>query len=137
MMNEIHYVYYHIDPRTDEIVYVGHGSYERAWVCRTTGPGRSIEHATWCKELMGAGYTPQDWVRIHIWSLSKDKAKKLEAIKIKEDAPRFNQSMGAPKKLDPDQIKEAEYLRDDAGWMYNEIAEKLGVSTMTVWRAIN
>lgn len=136
MNDNIHYVYYHIDPRTEEIVYVGHGCYERAWICRTTGPGRSVEHAAWCLELMQLGYTPQDWVRVHIWKVTKNVAKDLERIKIKADQPRFNKTLGLPKKLQGEIVDRVRHRRNE-GFSYHELGEIFGVSTMTVWRSLN
>ena len=35
-----YYVYQHADPETEEILYIGKGSYERAWLCR----GNNVEN---------------------------------------------------------------------------------------------
>lgn len=133
---QIHYVYYHQDPRTEEIVYVGHGSYERAWICRSTGPGRSLEHAEWCRQLLELGYTPNEWVHIHEQGLSKSAAKELEQIKIKYELPKFNKPMGVPTKLNREQKYSAERYRSEF-MTYREIGAILGVSAMTVWRSLN
>lgn len=52
------YVYVHSHPETGEVVYVGHGTNERAWRCTTLNNQdtanyghRSKEHAEWCFNL--------------------------------------------------------------------------------------
>jgi hypothetical protein len=85
---------------------------------------------------MKLGYTPQDWVRIHIWQCSKHKAKRLEQLKINADCPRFNKVMGAPRKLQGE-ILDRVKIRREQGFSYKDIGEIFGVSTMTVWRSLN
>jgi len=55
-----YYWYKHIDPDTQELVYVGHGSGGRAWQCGSThSPLRSKEHLKWADDLLERGVTPR------------------------------------------------------------------------------
>jgi hypothetical protein len=41
-----YYVYQHVDPETGKILYIGKGSYERAWLCR--GSNRDPKYTEYC-----------------------------------------------------------------------------------------
>jgi len=83
-----YYVYQHIDPETGELLYIGMGSYERAWLCR--GSNRKKNHQERLNELFALGHTMQDVVSIMANGLSKEAALSLELTKIEKFKPRFN-----------------------------------------------
>lgn len=141
-INDWYYVYIHKDPVDDEIVYVGFGCKERAW-CVRPGKGNKVgggqrkpEHSKWCYELMRAGLTPDDWVLIVKQGLSSPDARQIETQLIKEINPRFNYKPGVNFKLSDKDLEYCWQLREQ-GLYYNQIASKLGVSTMSVWRRMN
>lgn len=142
MNDKIYYVYQHVEPVTDQLMYIGHGCRERAWACRPgrgktySGGHRKPEHADWCLELMQSGCTPDDWVQIVKQGLTKDEAKILEYELINEHRPIFNYQIGDNFKLSQEQRNTAFEMRE-TGLYYNKIAENLGVSTMTIWRYLN
>lgn len=142
MKDKIYYVYQHTEPITDQLMYIGHGCRERAWVCRSglgkghSGGHRKPEHSDWCLTLMEAGCTPDDWVQIVKQGLSKAEAKTLEYELINEHRPVFNYQIGDSYKLSKEDRDKAYELRED-GLFYNQIAAQLGVSTMTIWRYLN
>ena len=140
MMNDypIYYVYEHVDPDTGEIVYIGHGKFERAWRCSTTNNPthyghRSVAHAEWLFEMAMHGFTPDSWVNIIQSGLTKKEAARIELSMIHSERPKFNRSIRRDKKLDGSRAQEYR----DAGMYYSEIANKLDVSAMTVWRYLN
>jgi len=49
------YIYYHTDPRTNEVRYIGKGKGRRAWVI---GNRRYAHHKNWLNELKGLGLKP-------------------------------------------------------------------------------
>ena len=81
-------MYQHIDPETGELLYIGMGSYERAWLCR--GSNRKKNHQERLNELFALGHTMQDVVSIMANGLSKEAALSLELTKIEKFKPRFN-----------------------------------------------
>ena len=85
---EQYYVYQHIDPDTGELLYIGMGSYERAWLCR--GSNRKKNHQERLNELFSLGYTMQDVVSIMASGLNKIDALNLEFTKIEKFKPKFN-----------------------------------------------
>lgn len=141
-MNDIYYVYEHVEPITDEVVYIGHGCLERAWTCRSgrgktySGGHRKPEHSDWCLELMNSGLTPADWVKILYQGLCKSEANKLEHKLIDKYRPRFNYQIGDNYKLSDVERAKAFDLRE-SGLYYHQIGIELGVSTMTIWRYLN
>lgn len=130
-----YYVYSHIDPDTEEIIYIGHGWKHRAWLMDE--PFRSREHADYLAYLHEAGYNPFDWVHIEDQGLGKGEACELERGLIKHYKPRFNKIQGAKLlKVSPEILKEAFDLRN-SGWTFKQIAENFDLSTMTIHRAMN
>lgn len=85
-----YYVYFHREPETGRIRYVGLGTGSRAWEVRytsnyKTGYGqRSKEHYDWWKELESSGHTLADIVEIVSSNLSKESANLLETNLIKQ-----------------------------------------------------
>lgn len=138
----IHYVYKHFDPNTHELTYIGHGKFERAWRCSTTGNQinyghRSVEYSERIFGWLLEGFTPNDWVTIVESGLTKSEALKLEQKLIREFSPTFNKRMGQTLlRLSRKELEFCKHLRQQK-ISYNEIAQRVGASTMCVWRALN
>lgn len=135
---DYHYVYMHVDPNTDELLYVGHGSRGRAW---THGSKHSVlrsqEHLQRLDALTEQGFIPSDWVVIVERNLSKKTASEIEQRIIRDRNPLFNKPQGVSNlKMTMSKLIEAKSLRDE-GLTYEQIGKKVGVSTMTVYRGLN
>lgn len=74
----VYYVYEHIDPRTREVKYVGHGVDGRAYEFVKPSARRSLEHAQWAADLLQEDYLPSDIVRMRAYGVSKKSAKRIE-----------------------------------------------------------
>lgn len=135
---DTHYVYSHTDPRNNEIVYIGHGWKSRAWTNGSYGTVlRSKDHVDWLEEINNEGYLPCDFVHILHRGLSKSEACQKEQDLIREIKPRFNKPLGLGNlKVNKDNFILMNNLRAK-GVSYQKIAEEVGLSTMTVYRAIN
>jgi hypothetical protein len=133
-----YYVYKHICPKTKEVVYVGYGSYGRAWNCGGgKTPLRSQEHHEWMVGLLCEGFTPDQWIEIVKRNLSREEARADELLNIHEIKPRFNKSIRyTGLKFTPDKYFEAKKLREE-GKTFNEIAEIIGLSAMTIHRGLS
>ena len=59
---DVHYVYCHKNPLTDEILYVGRGSGERAYHYKGRASGRSKVHTDLLVKLNHMGFVPHEWV---------------------------------------------------------------------------
>lgn len=136
------YIYKHIDPETEEVVYVGMGSCGRAWsIGYTNKPGynghRSNGHVSWYQSLEDKGYTLWDIVKEHKRNLSKDEALLEEKKLIEELSPRFNCNLGLNSlKVTKEMVSCANEMRkNNTSW--KEISMSLGISVMTIWRACN
>ena len=135
MNNSVYYVYLHVDPITDEIMYVGHGYKDRAWICGSTT--RSQEHQDWYMNLVNDGYLPTDIVEIIHTGKTKPEACVLEQEYIRKIKTPFNKPQGlSVLKMDQELLAKAQELREE-GKFYREIAEELNLSTMTIYRALN
>jgi len=138
----VYYVYHHVDPTNDELLYIGMGSGSRAWSCETSRDKmyygrRAPEHAERLTALMQVGYVPSDWVIIVARSLDRSAAMRLEQDQIRQCKPLFNKPAGKKiMKWDDEMLKRAVELRQSQE-SYSNIADKLGLSTMTVYRALN
>jgi len=135
---DIYYVYQHIDPRNNEVLYVGHGCRGRAWI---HGSRRSVlrsqEHLDHLEELTFNGFVATDWVKVLHKGLDKKSACKIEQVLIRELSPVYNKPAGKNLlKLSPEQFELCKTLRAN-GLFYNQIADEIGLSTMTVYRALN
>lgn len=130
-----YYVYWHTDPNTLEVVYVGHGCGHRAWV--NDPPFRDELHSEYLNNLQEKGYTPDQWVKIAQRGLNKEQACFYERSDIKAFKPRFNKIQGAKLlKVTPEILKEAFDLREQ-GWSYQRIADNFDLATMTIHRAMS
>jgi hypothetical protein len=134
----IYYVYKHIDPRNDELIYIGHGCRGRAWIHGSKKTClRSQAHLNHLDSMTQDGFIPSDWVSIVVQGVSKKDACALEQELIRELNPTYNKPQGRHLlKLSPEQYDICQNLRDE-GWFYHQIATEVGVSTMTVYRALN
>jgi len=138
-MNDcIYYVYKHTDPKTGELLYIGHGARGRAWI---HGSDKTVlrgqEHLAHLEKMTDLGYLPSDWVEVVVRGLTKGTACEMEQEMIRTLKPKYNKPMGLHKlKITPDQFKQAKMLRE-YGMYYDDIAKRLGLSTMTIHRALN
>jgi excinuclease UvrABC nuclease subunit len=132
-----YYVYTHRDPITQEVVYVGRGRRDRAWQCRSS-QRMFPAHVEWLEKKLDDGWlTMDDIVTIEAKGMWKEDATLIENELIEKHKPPFNRKLGIPFKLIDEQAWEARAFYYEGGWSYKELAEKYGVSTMTMWRAIN
>jgi hypothetical protein len=134
----IYYVYTHTDPRCGELIYIGHGCRGRAW---THGSDKSVlrsqEHLTRLESMTAEGLHAGDWVCILHSGLTKSDACKIEQELIRDLRPTYNKPQGKQNlKLTPEQYNLCLEMRD-GGMFYHQIAEEVGVSPMTVYRALN
>ncbi len=129
-----YYVYFHVDPESEDIMYVGIGTKDRPWVMRN----RHKDHLDWLERVHEDGFTMGDIVSLEHRDLSRAKALKLELHYINELEPLLNRN-DKPNKalvLTKDQVKQAVSLRED-GWSYKRIAKEFGVATMTIYRLLS
>lgn len=137
------YVYEHFDPITNETRYVGVGTLNRAWNMQkpssnaTRNGGRTEEHYAWLMSLAGVGFTGDQFVRIIARGLTKKEAHGLEKrIVAGYKADRlFNSDMVHGLVLNAEQLQRAELLRSE-GLSHAIIAQRIGTSTMTIYRAL-
>lgn len=126
-----HYVYTHRVPETEEVIYVGMGTSNRAWLM---GSGhRNPDHKEYLLELLKEGYLPYDWVRIEVRSCSKQEARDIEVSLIKKYDPYFNSQKGIGSYVNQEQKEQVKQLKSQ-GKLNTEISKILGISLMTVWR---
>lgn len=142
-MDAIHYVYLHEDPLMGDVVYVGTGTGQRAWMMRNSGSGqryghRCQDHYNWFKLFESKGYTLADIVKIDGSGLSKEQAKIREVELITELCPIFNKHHNPEFKNNLNKyFKDKAKAMRSTGLSYNKIAKVLGCSTMTAYRNIN
>jgi hypothetical protein len=92
-----YYVYTHVDPATNQVVYVGSGSDGRAWEYKSFerpngggGQRRNTHHAAYLRSLVSDRLTPDHWVRIVCSGLDLEAARRIEKVLIAELKPMFN-----------------------------------------------
>lgn len=128
------YVYYHVEPSSREIVYIGKGTGGRAWDV-TRSRGEHKEHQEWMMSLMDEGFVPSDWVVIFKKGLSEKEAFKEERELLNETGPvKFNRQAGEKQhqaKMSNEQALEAFELREK-GLTHAEIANLYGVSRSAI-----
>jgi len=134
----IYYVYKHVDPRTDELLYIGHGCRGRAWVHGSDKSVlRSQEHLAHLESMTQEGFVAGEWVFVLNSGLTKSDACVIEQDLIRKMKPLYNKPQGkSALKITPEQYQLAQEMRED-GKFYHQIADEIGVSTMTVYRALN
>lgn len=134
----IHYVYLHTDPRSKEVMYVGSGTKERAWVYSAT-TRNNPDHLAWCIELQHLGYTPDEWVSIELRTRDKEQVLAWERkliVDLDPDFNRTNRRWDWCLTLSEEQLAAARKYRAE-GYSYKIIAREVGTSTMTIYRALN
>jgi len=83
------------------------------------------------------GFVATDWVSIIVGGLKKKAAAKYEQELIREALPIYNMPQGKHLlKVTPEIYTLCKELRED-GLYYNQIADEVGLSAMTVYRALN
>lgn len=126
----VFYVYYHRDPETRVVKYVGKGSGNRAWAVTD----RSRSHREWLKALLRKGVNLQDIIEIVVQNLSQDDAFDLERKHIAEQRPCFNVATAGA--IAQESVELWKAWRQE-GLTYQEIADRTGsISAHTVKRAI-
>lgn len=145
-MNNVFYVYLHVDPRTEEVVYVGKGKHGRAWDV-TRCRGQHKEHQDWMLELTSLGFIPADWVKILYKNHTEQYAYTLEKEYLHINGVlRFNRQSGERQhqsKMTDEQALEA-YRLVKSGRKHKDVAEKFGVSRSAIsmlasgkqWKAV-
>jgi hypothetical protein len=140
-LNEyIHYVYMHIDPRTKEIVYIGRGQGQRAWMMRSSDKDtphyghRRYDHFQWYKELESEGYYLDVIVVLLHRGQTRAQAIANEKNLIEIHKPRFNSNakqnwLNKHKEI----ILKVKELRA-TNTPFSKIAKELDIGTMTAWR---
>jgi hypothetical protein len=137
-----YYVYQHTDPETGEILYIGMGSYERAWLCR--GSNRKKNHQERLNELFALGFTMQDIVDVKASGLNKADALHLEFTKIEQFKPKFNNLSNPdwkyPSKFANEVVTMVKALKQ-MGYGPQNTAFLMGgdkkKNAMTIWRLCN
>jgi hypothetical protein len=116
-MNNLNYVYGHVDPISGEILYIGMGKGARAWATgNSSGTHRKPDHKEWLQRLHLSGYTMGDITVIFQKMLSRNRAFSVEYEMIQDVKPVFN-VVGNPdkhksKKFTPEQALEALSLHE-------------------------
>jgi len=131
-----YYVYTHEDPESGEVFYVGIGTYDRPY---DIAKARKKEHKEMLVGLCDKGFLMSDVVNVILTTTDKELAKDQERGSISSLRPRFNKSNNPSyaksqyeKKYDMSYMKE---LKDE-GHSFVQVAEKMNLTTMTVWRAL-
>jgi len=137
-----YYVYQHADPETGEILYIGKGSYERAWLCR--GNNRDPKYTKYLNQFLDNGYTLFDIVTILHKGLTNKEAEELETKLIQKIQPIFNKQQtkkwSYPKKFSKEVVsmvkalKQMGYGSQNTAWLMGGDKTK---NAMTMWRMAN
>jgi uncharacterized protein YerC len=139
-----YYVYWHKHPIDDsDPVYVGMGQKSRAWAIANSGGdnaaygSRTKDHYNWFLDLEAEGHTLDEIVHILYKGLTRTEAFTLEKDLIESLRPVFNKVQGLNNlKITEEKYAAAVAMRHD-GLSYAVIGEELGLSTMTIYRALN
>ena len=135
---ETYYVYEHFHPDTNEAVYIGHGWKGRAWTHGNANTIlRSREHTKWLDSINLKGYLPCDYARILARGLCKTDACKIEQELIRTVQPTFNKPQGLQNLKVTDEILTYALGQRKLSVSYKIIGENVGLSTMTIYRAVN
>lgn len=134
----IYYVYRHVDPRNGETIYIGHGCRGRAWIHGSKKTClRSQNHLEHLESMTRDGFIPSDWVEILTQGCDKKTACRIEQALIRQESPRYNKPQGKHLlKMTPEQFTLCQEMRNQ-GMFYHDIANEIGLSAMTVYRALN
>lgn len=126
------YVYLHINPINNEVIYVGVGTKDRAWHYRVS-MSRHKEHTKFLNYLTEQGHIPSDWVEVVERGLSKEDARLVEKRLISKYNPTFNTHKGQGSCINM-QMKEKALQLKEEGIVGSQAAKQLGCSIMTAWR---
>jgi len=133
----IYYVYGHVDPRTEETIYVGHGCRGRAWIHGSKRTVlRSQDHLDHLESMTQDGFVATDWVVIYNQGLDKTSAAKVERDLIKELRPKYNNQVGGYNLLMTKTLQNTCKELKSKGMSYEKIADELKISAMTARRAV-
>jgi len=138
-----YYTYLHIDPETDEVLYVGMGQGTRAYYFGTNPSDktryghRDAEHSAHLTRLYESGLLPHEWVEFVENHVDKETAKATEKEFIEKCSPKYNKKAGIKSLLFSEQeVIAIQQMRND-GMIYRHIAEEMGCSTMVIYRILN
>jgi hypothetical protein len=146
-LSSVYYIYFHVHPKTQEVLYVGYGSYERAWNFKRF-TSRSKEHAEELIALYNEGYTPNDWVVLQETNLLKEEAKYKETQLIDEYRPKYNvaKNKSIYKGSFSKDVRDFVFNLRSCGFSYNQISflcggqettvAREGTKTMSFWRML-
>lgn len=129
-MSNHYYVYQHIEPDTKEAVYVGLGTYGRAW--NFYGNARKPEHNKWMKALVAKGHHIGELVEILHTGLSRESGKWWEKKILSERSPKFNTFLVKTflhKKFSKAQAKAALKLFEEDEVPYYLIPTEFGITS--------
>lgn len=135
-------VYFHIDPKTKDIVYVGYGKRDRPWMMSNSGGEaarygkRSKPHFEWYIKLEQQGVLLQDIVTIYARNLKKEDALSLEKECIKKYNPIFNKPVGGWNRKVTQEVYDKAANLHKAGKPLSQISDNLGLSVMAIQRAL-
>ncbi len=147
-INKRYYVYRHVDPLTNEIVYIGKGTGGRAWDTTRNKSNSNPEHLQWMLDLQDQGYTPQDWVQIILSGLEEKEAfTKEKEVNHLLGVPRFSRNMGEDNhlaKLTNDNVVDIFKQLQAKEKTHRELANQYGVSRTCIshiasrkqWKAV-
>lgn len=134
MDKNIFYVYFHHSIDGD-IVYVGMGSFDRAWHIRQRT--YNVAHRQWIDEQYNNDRLPSDYVSIEARGLSHTDAIELEKVLINSLGPKFNcQASWASKKYSDEDVLKWAKLHWEEGKTYKQISKITDVNTMVIFRAL-
>ena len=126
-----YYIYQHTEGNV--VVYVGHGSKERAWAVGNRGDA----HKLWCMRQLGKGLICSDWTTVIHRGLTKTEAAEKEQCMIDRLNPMFNKQVSRERCIMSDEEVEAAVALREEGLSYRLIGDELDLSTMTIFRLLN
>lgn len=126
-----YYVYQHVNPITKEVVYIGCGKKDRAWVSQKNH--RQPEHYERLLFYYDQGYTLSDIVVIVKQGLTKKEAHTMEQCLILESKPTLNRAKGLNSYVGLEELRQAKEMREK-GMTFKQIANKMNTTTMTAYR---
>ena len=128
------YVYVHVDPDTEDVVYIGVGKNSRAYASHNV---RSPEHLAWMNSLHNEGVNFVEFIAI---GLSSGEALNMEREMIQDLCPRFNKGLNPEYKKQREKEKYGEEVINSIkffrskGYSYKQVGELVNLGTMTVGR---
>lgn len=137
-----YYVYAHVCPITNEIVYIGKGIHGRAWDV-TRARKQNSGHCDWMKDLYHRGYLPTAWVEISYEGLAESAAFAKEKELIQLFSPKFNIGQSGERNYQAKLTDEQARTIFQSSKLHRELAQEYGVSRSAIsmiktrkqWRA--